>query len=302
MRRIEIQVLFILPFFFAFILAVQTKTINDALGNPFTITSPPERIISLAPNITEILFALDLGHKIVGVTRYCDYPFQAKKKEKIGGMIDPNLEKIKSLNPNLIIGFRGNPLRVLKRIRDLKLPLFVLEMGKNLESVFLIINKIGIITYKEPEAEALIQGMKNKYKKIQQSLQRVKYRPRVFFSLHGRGLWTCGQDSFLDGLLRKAKGVNIAGSVQRKWFLFNREQLIHENPEIIIIISKSQKEFDKTKKWIKKEKSFEGLKAVITDRIYFLDENKATRPGPRLIDAFEELARILHPQCFEDRK
>ena len=116
-------------------------------------------------------FALDLDDKIVGVTRYGDYPPQALKKERIGGMIDPNLEKIKSLNPDLIIGFRGNPLNVLKRMRSLHLPLFVLEMGNNLESVFLIIKKIGVITYREKEAEFLINSLKKKYDKIQANLQ-----------------------------------------------------------------------------------------------------------------------------------
>ena len=284
------------------LLALQTKALIDALGEPFPLTSPPQRIISLAPNITEIIFALDLGPKIVAVTRYCDYPPPAQAKEKIGGMIDPNLEKIKSLNPDLIIGFRGNPLRTLKRIKSLNLPLFVLEMGKDLESVFLIIKKIGTITHKEEEASALLQAMKDKYKNIQQKLQPVDRWPKVFFSLHGLGLWTCGRDSFLDVILEKAKGVNIAGHINRKWLIFNREQLIHENPDIIIIISKSQQQFLQSKEWIIKEKSFQSVTAVATDRIYFLDENIATRPGPRLIDALGKLARLLHPQCFKDKQ
>ncbi|MFQ5721533.1 MAG: ABC transporter substrate-binding protein [Candidatus Aminicenantales bacterium] len=283
-------------------LAAQTKTVIDALGQPFSLNAPPQRIISLAPNITEILFALDLGLKIVAVTRYCDFPPQALTKEKIGGMIDPNLEKIKALNPDLIIGFRGNPLRTLKRIKSLNLPLFVLEMGNNLESVFEIIKKIGIITYKEQKAAILIQKMRNKYQKIKQNLKLVDHWPKVFFSLHGFGLWTCGRHSFLDTLLREAKGINIAGRINRKWLVFNREQLIHEDPEIIIIISKSPKQYALAKNWITNEKSFQGVRAVVSHRLYYLDENMATRPGPRLIDALEELARLLHPQFFENIK
>ena len=282
--------------------ASQQKIINDDLGFPYIMTSPPQRIISLAPNITEILFALDLGYKIVGVTRYCDYPEEALEKEKIGGMIDPNLEKTKALNPDLIIGFRGNPLRILKRLRSLHLPLFVLEMGTNLESVFLLIKKIGTITQKEKNAETLIQSLRKKYGKIQSALGNVQHKPKVFFSLHGVGLWTCGKDSFLNDLVIKAKGVNIAGNIPRKWLHYNREQLIHENPEVIIILSKSQKEFFKVKEWIKKEAHLGGIKAVATDSIFFLDENLATRPGPRLIDALAELARILHPQFFEGER
>lgn len=277
----------------------QQKTIKDDLGFPYIMTSPPQRIISLAPNITEILFALDLGKKVVGVTRYCDYPEEALEKEKVGGMIDSNLEKIIALNPDLIIGFRGNPLRILKRLRSFHLPLFVLEMGTNLETVFLLIKKIGTITQKEKKAETLIQSLRKRYDKIQSSLQNVQHEPKVFFSLHGMGLWTCGKESFLNDLLRKAKGVNIAGNIPRRWLHYNREHLIHEDPEVIIILSKSQKEFSRAKEWIKNKAYLGGVKAVLTDRIYFLDENLAARPGPRLLEALEELAHILHPQFFE---
>lgn len=301
MRRNKTQIVPFLLFLSAVLFAGQIKTIKDALGFSFDVSSPPKRIISLSPNITEILFALGLGNKIVGVTRYCDYPPEALKIEKIGGMVNPNLEKIKALNPDLIISFRGNPLRILKRLKKLGLPLFALEMGRDIESVFPLIKKIGVLTQKEKEAKFLIQSMKKKYYKIQEALLNVEKDPKVFLSLHGMGLWTCGKDSFLDDLVRKAKGVNIAGKIQRKWLHINREQLIHEDPEIIIIISKSQEEFDRAKEWIKKEKPFERLRAVVTDNIYHLDENIATRPGPRFIDALAELARILHPKHFEDK-
>lgn len=299
MRRRALLLLLFFPSYCGSIFAQQPKTIKDALGSSSTMASPPQRIVSLAPNITEILFALNLGRQIAGVTRYCDYPPEALKKEKIGGMIDPNFERIEALNPDLIIGFRGNPLRLLHRLKRLGLPLFVLDMGSNLESVFVVIRKIGFVTQKEKEAEILIQSMKKEYDKIQESLQDVKRKPKVFFSLHGMGLWTCGKGSFLDDLVRKAKGHNIAGHIQRKWLLLNREQLIQENPEIIIIISQSEEQFEIAKKWIKNENPFGQIQAVISDNIYSLDENIVTRPGPRFIDALAELAHILHPQHFE---
>lgn len=274
-------------------------TVKDDLGFSFLKTSPPQRIISLAPNITEILFAMSSGDKVVGVTRFCDYPEEVLKKEKIGGMVDPSLEKIKALNPDLILGFRGNPLRVLKRLRSLHLPVFVLEMGTNLESVFTLIEKIGTIIQKGKNAQILIQSLKKKYKKIQFALQSVEHEPKVFFSLHGMGLWTCGKESFLNDLVRKARGVNIAGDVPRRWLDYNREQLIHEDPEVIIILAKSLENFSKVKKSFKNDALFKGIKAVTTDSLYFLDENLATRPGPRIFDALAELARLLHPQCFE---
>lgn len=285
-----------------FFLEAQEIIIKDDLGLPFDATVPPQRIISLAPNITETLFALGLGEKVVGVTRYCDFPEDAMKKEKIGGMVDPNLEKIIALKADLIIGFRGNPLTTLERLRNFNLPVFVLDTGTTIESTLSIVKKIGTVTHAEKRAELFIRSLREKYAKINTALRDVKQEPKVFLSLHGTGLWTCGKESFLNDLVKKARGMNIARNIPRKWLNYNREQLIHEDPEVIIILAKSKKDFLKTKKWITTEAHLEGTKAVGADRIYFLDENLATRQGPRLIKALEELAHLLHPQCFEKKQ
>ncbi len=285
-----------------FILEAQERTIKDDLGFVLEITSPPQRIISLAPNITETLFALGLGEKVVGVTRYCDFPEEAMKKEKIGGIVDPNLEKIIALKADLIIGFRGNPLPVIERLRSLNLPLFVLDAGTTIESTLSIVKKIGTVTHTEKRAELFIGSLRERYESIVAALRSVTEEPKVFLSLHGSGLWTCGKESFLDDLIKKARGVNIAGTISRKWLNYNREHLIHEDPEVIIILAGSKQDFLKTKKWFKSEAHLEDTKAVDTDRIYFMDENLATRQGPRLIEALEKMARLLHPQCFKKKQ
>lgn len=298
MNQKKLQTIFLLFLLASSVFGNQRKIIKDDLGFPYTVSSPPQRIISLAPNITETLYALGLGKKVVGVTRFCDYPEDALKKEKIGGLVDPNLEKIIALNPDLIIGFRGNTLKILKRLRSLNLPVFALEMGTTIEYVLDIINKIGTVTQKTKESETLIRSLKEEHVKIQKILQDVHHEPKVFLSLHGMGFWTCGRDSFLDDLVNQARGINIAGKIPQKWLLYNREQLIHENPEVIIIISKSQEQFHRTKNWIRKIIYLKNIKAVKRERIYFLDENLATRPGPRIIQALTQLARALHPQNF----
>jgi iron complex transport system substrate-binding protein len=300
MKRKKVSSLFLLIILVSISFGTQEKIIRDALGTPYSPTSPPQRIVSLAPNITEILFALDLGEKIVGVTRYCDYPDEALAKEKIGGMVDPNLEKIKSLNPDLVIGFRGNPLQALERLSRLKTTVFVLEIGRNFESVFAIIETVGKITKMENKANVLINSMKEKYLKLQFALQPVIHKPKVFLLLHGMGLWTCGKESFLHDLLIKAKGENIAGSVSRRYVNYNREQLIHDNPEIVVILAKSKKEFTRAREWLRRNSHLKSLRAVQENRIYFLDENLATRPGPRLIEALVQLACLLHPEKFKE--
>ena len=278
--------------------SAQHKVFTDALGYITQLESPPKRIISLAPNITEILFALDLGDRVIGVTRFCDYPPEASKKERIGGLVDPNLEKIISLNPDLIIGFRGNPIRIIKRMQEFNLPVFVLEMGITIESVFSVIETVAQITWMERQAARLLQPLMLQHQNIISALDRVNYIPKVFVFLHGVGLWTCGKNSFMDDLLNKAKGKNIAGNIKKKWLLFSQEQLIAENPDFIIILSKSQESFLEAKKNILKGVFLKNLQAVKQGDLYFLDENLATRPGPRIIDALNNLARIFHPEAF----
>ncbi len=283
---------------FSCLLVAQDKILKDDVGNLFTLKSPPQRIISLAPNITEIIFALGLGGRVVGVTRYCDYPAGALKKEKIGGMLDPDIERIIVLAPDLIIAFRGNPLSALKKLQDLRLPVFILDIGIDMESVYPLIAKIGRVTFKETEAQRLVQSLKKKYDSVERALQGITQQPRVFLNIHGMGLSTCGRESYFNDLLARAKGVNIAGGVPQNWLEYNREQFLKDNPDVIVILTRSQRDFEKAKDWLKAQSGFSRIQAIRSGRVYFMDENPASRFGPRLFDALLELARLLHPQQF----
>jgi cobalamin transport system substrate-binding protein len=276
----------------------QNRTLKDDLGYSFQMSSPPQRIVSLAPNITEILFAVGLGNKVVGVTRFCDYPPQALLKEKVGGMVDPSLEKIKSLNPDLIIAFRGNPIRMLTRLKSLGFPVFIFEAGSDLESLFLMIERVGLLTQRTTEANSLVSALRQKTEAIQAQLPSATLRPRVFISLHGPGLWTCGKESYLNDLILKAKGENVAGTIPKKWLRYNREQLLRDNPEVIVVLAKSQADYKTAKDWLVKEADLRDLEAVRRGQIHFLDENLASRYGPRLVEALGQLARLLHPRHF----
>jgi iron complex transport system substrate-binding protein len=281
--------------------ASQNQTIKDDLGQTHVLGDPPQRIISLAPNITEILFALGLDEEIVGVTRYCNYPEKAQTKNRIGGVIDPDLEKIIDLQPDLVIAFRGNPLRMVHRLKDLGLPVFVLDEGTTLVSVFNLIHKMGRITRKEMKAENLITSLRENLLSTETRLKKASEKPRVFIDLYGRGLWTFGKKSVLNDLVSKAKGKNVAGEIPRAWFNYNREELIHQNPEFIVVISKSESDFLDVKAWITEEAHLESIQAVQKGNIYFLDEDLIARPGPRLFQALNQLARILHPTLFENK-
>jgi iron complex transport system substrate-binding protein len=276
----------------------QEAVLKDDLGHPFSLVGPPRRIVSLAPNITECLFALGLGPQIVGVTRFCDYPPEAGKREKVGGLVDPSLEKIEVLHPDLVIAFRGNPIGVVNKLRSLDFPVFVFDSGNTLAGVLEMVRKMGRLTFRSEAADSLCQNLEEERRRVEAALGDVANTPRVFISLPWQGLWTCGSESYLNDLIVQAKGVNIAGAIRRRWLNLTREQLVHDNPEVIIIMAKDHAEFNSSRDRIMADSRLETVEAVRTRNIQFLDENIATRFGPRLFQALADVARILHPERF----
>ena len=279
--------------------AAQSETIIDDQGIAFPLSSPPRRIVSLAPNVTEILFALGLDAEIAGVTRYCDFPEAALRKPRIGGLVDPNLELIKSMAPDLVIAFRGNPLRTIERLRALGLPVFVLNIGRDLDSLFPLIDKLGRVTRRNKEAAVLAAALKASLDSVAGRLAGVAAEPRVFLALHGQGLWTCGRLSYLNDLIALSKGRNVAGAVERDWLHYGLEQLVHDDPEVIIVLARTPAEFERGRDKFLEDRRLRKVAAVRTGRVYFLDENVTSRFGPRLAEALEVVAGNIHPERFE---
>jgi iron complex transport system substrate-binding protein len=255
----------------------------------------------MAPNITEILFALGLGLNVVGVTRFCDFPPEAEARPKIGGLVDPNIEIIQSLRPDLIVAFRGNPLRILDRLSELKLPVFILDIGNGLDALYLLIERIGFVTRSDRAASLLVESLRARQRAVEEALGRVAATPRVFVFLYGQGLWTCGGQSYLNDLVTRAGAVNIAAPVPKKWALYSRERIVRDNPDAVFILAKSQADFDKARAWLSGEARLVGITAVRSGRVFFLDENAGSRFGPRLVDILDRMARALHPERFGGR-
>ncbi len=276
----------------------QVKPIRDALGNEFFPAKPPARIISLAPNLTEILFALGLQEKIIGVTRFCNYPPEVSRITVVGGVIDPSLEKITSLKPDLILAFRGTPLSVLSKMKDASFPLFVLDEGTSLAELLPLIKTIGLVTGSERQADQLSQQLQSRIMAVQTKITSINHRPKVFLLLSAAGYWTCGRQSFLHDLIIKAGGENIAAFKPSRWALLGSEELVRAAPEMIVILAPDQKAFTATCERFLKEAIFKSLPAIIHGRLAWLDEDSASRFGPRLVKALEDLARFLHPECF----
>ncbi len=278
------------------------QIIKDDIGRPFPLPAgTPRRIVSMAPNITEILFALGLGGRVVGVTRFCDWPPEAKAIPKIGGLVDPNVEVIRSLDPDLVIAFRGNPLRLVDRMRKLDLPVFVLDIGAGLDNLFPLIERIGRVTRTESAAAGLVARLRARVETVDAGLRGVPSRPQVFVLLYGQGLWTCGGESYVDDLIARAGGTNVASSLPKKWVLYKRERIIKDDPDVVFILAPSPSDFAAGRDRFTRMPGMDGIKAVKAGKLYDLDENAASRFGPRLVEVLTRMAELLHPERFGGR-
>jgi iron complex transport system substrate-binding protein len=278
------------------------QTIADDLGHPFALPAEtPRRIVSMAPNVTEILFALGLGGRVAGVTRFCDWPPETKDIPKIGGLVDPNVEVIRSLDPDLVIAFRGNPLRLIDRLRKLDVPVFVLDIGRGLDALFPLIERIGRVTRTQERADALAAGLRARVDAVDAGLRQVTARPDVFVLLYGQGLWTCGGESYVNDLITRAGGTNIAAALPKKWVLYKRERIIKDDPDVVFILARTAAEFSAGRERFALMPGMNGVKAVKDGRIFELDENAASRFGPRLVDVLARMAAVLHPERLGGR-
>jgi iron complex transport system substrate-binding protein len=287
-------------FLFAFLLSVEDRspaaTFTDEVGRTLEINGPPWRIVSVAPNVTETLFALGLEDRLVGVSVYCQYPPEALKKEKIGGYINPSLEKIVALRPDLVIGIAEGDLKTfVDKLAGLKVPVYITNPRDALE-VLTSIRKVGEITFAPEPARIIVRSMEERVRKVQDKVEG-RPRPRVLHILDFNPLISAGKGTFVDDLIRLAGGRNVAETATGKYPRFSMEEVLVQDPEVILLASmKSQDPMVKQRRWWERWKT---ISAVKQGRIYVLDSDLIHRPSPRMVEGLEQVARAIHPEVFK---
>ncbi len=268
--------------------------VEDDFDNKVTINSKPWKIISLAPSHTEILYKLGLGSKIVGVDSYSDYPEDAKNKEKVGDALSLNVERIIELSPDLVIQYGEGDEDVNKTIREAGIALLSYE-PESIDQVIELIKQLGEITdtKKNAKMETIIMESKRDY--ILDTLKDAE-KVKVFYEVWNEPLMTCGPGTFLNELITLAGGENIAKDAQEGYPIFDLEQLLEKNPDVYLSAADSE---DKTVESIKNREGYEAINAVINDRVYLLEPNIISRPGPRIVDGLEIIAKALHPDLIK---
>jgi len=269
---------------------------TDDTGVETTLESEPQRIICLAPPSTEILSALGLDEKLIGLTIYDTYPVGITDKAEyvFDDGLNPNMEQLINLKPDLVVTGMHDE-KFINSLRNLGISVVHLN-PQSLGSTYETIEKFGYITNTQEQATTIIQEMKAKEQSIAEKVDNLKEAERIKVWIEvDPGLYTAGEGTLLHELILKAGGINIADDVQY-WALYSEEQIIAKNPEVIL--STYSYYVDNTKETILARPAWKTLDAVINDRIYDLDSDMVTRAGPRIIDGLESVAKALYPELF----
>jgi len=271
-------------------------TVVDDYGRTVTLEAIPERIVSIAPSPTEILFAIGAGPQVVGVDNYSDYPVAARSLPQVGDYT-LNIETIISLQPDLIVGGDLVPLAQLEQLEGQGIP-YVLLADRTLEDVLKTIRLAGVITGHIEEANEVADSLSDRIDAVKaKTLAPGVLKPKVYIEYDEfMGLWTYGPGSFGDDLIIAAGGVNVAHNTSSEYPMVESEFVIAQNPDIIVYTTGpwstlSEETYINRPGW-------DTITAVVNGDIYGMDANLLSRYGPRIVDCLEQLAEIVHPELF----
>ncbi len=264
--------------------------IKDDLNHEVEFQSRVTRIISLAPSITETMFVLDDGKSLIAVTNYCDYPPAAKMKTSIGGMVTPNFEKIAELKPDLIIiTVEGNNQDDFNKLQNLGYKIFVTR-PKDIEGIYKSISDIGKIIGADSSAETLIHSMRQRQEKVIYSMSGTGKR-KVLTVISLQPLICAGNNTFINELIRMSGGINIAADAPMPYPILNREEVLKQNPDIIIALDDV---VNNTYEILRFFPEWKNLNAFRHKKVFIVEGNILSRPGPRIIDGLEMLSGIVN--------
>jgi iron complex transport system substrate-binding protein len=271
----------------------------DGLGRKINLDKAPERIVSLAPSNTEILFAIGAGDQVVGRDQLSDFPEEAKKLADIGSTFDAlNTEKIVSLKPDLVLAAEINTEAQVKQLEDLGLTVYYLKNPTTLEEMYKNLEIVAQMTGHDQEAATLIDSLKKRVAAVDEKIAPISSRPNVFYELDATDPakpFTAGKGTFITQLIERAGGHNIAADLDG-YPQISLEQVVAADPAFIIL---GDARYGVSPESIAQRPGWANLTAVKDEKIFPFNDDLVSRPGPRLVDALEELAKLLRPELFQ---
>jgi len=274
-----------------------TVVVTDQMGREVLIEGIPQRIISLSPSNTEVVFALGLGDRIVGVTEFCNYPPEALEKDIVGGFSTPSIEKIVELEPDMILASTIHEEEV-PRLEALGIPVLVVE-SSSLAELYASMSLIAEVTGVSANGEALIASMQTRIQAVEAVVSDIDNddKVRVYYEVYSDPLMSAGRGAFINEIISLAGGVNIFGDLDENYPQISAEVVAERQPDIILFPD-YHGTADFVLEGMTSRPGWESVPAVQQSRVYAASDDTFARPGPRVVDAVEEAARIFYPELF----
>jgi iron complex transport system substrate-binding protein len=270
------------------------REFTDEAGRKVRVPGNVTRIVSLAPNLTEIIYAVGAGNRLVGDTEYCDYPAEAKQVAKIGDTMHPSIERIIALRPEVVLVSTASQLEVFTRqLDEQRIAVFVTN-PRSLEEVFHSIETLGDLFGTRDQASIVVADLRKRAAALEVAIKPVKAL-KVFYQVSGEPLYTIGREAYLTDLVRRAGGVSVTADVPGAFPRFSDEAALAARPEAIILPTGGSMGTANSSV----APPLKNSPAVLSNRIFKINDDHLSRPGPRLLDGLEEMARALHPEAFK---
>ena len=280
--------------------AAEPLSFTDARGNTVELAGPAQRIISMAPSNTEILFFVGAGEQVVGRDTVSDYPEAALAVTDIGGGFgELAMETIIAAEPDLVLASDITVPEQIAALQDVGLAVYVLPDPATLDDMYANLRTVAQMTGHEAEAEPLIAELMARVAAVTDKTAGVTERPLAFYELDStdpNAPWTAGAGTFVDTLINMSGGDNVGATLDGAWAQISVESLLVEDPAVILL---GDSAYGVTPEAVAVRAGWEALTAVQNNAIYPFDDNLVSRPGPRLVDGLEAMAKVLHPELFE---
>ncbi len=270
---------------------LHAREMMDEAGRWVRVPPLPRRVVSLAPSITECLFALGLDEEVVGVTQYSNYPPKVASLPQVGSYVHLNLERILALRPDLVLATRdGNPRDQVERLAKMGMTVYTTD-PRSLDGLFRTLEAMGEIFRREERAAGIVREMKARLARVE-SLVNERPRPRVFLQIDIHPLVTVGKGTLQNHLIELAGGENVAATESIQYPILSMERILETRPEVILVSSMVADSAQELRRWRK----WREIPAVAKGRLHMVDADLIDRPSPRVLDGLEEMVRLIHPE------
>ncbi len=266
-----------------------TREVTDDLGKKIALPTEVKRAVSLAPNLTEIIFAVGAGDKLVGVTSFCNFPEEATKIQKVGDTLKPNIENIIALKPDVVFVSTASQLESFTdTLQKQGIKVFVTNPN-SLEDIYKSIETVGEVFGNKEKAVEVINTLKKRVADVEAKTKDVE-KIKTFVQID-KSLYTIGKESFLTDLIEKAGGISVTKDVETGYPKISKEKALALNPDVIILSDSPDNN--------EPNEVFKNSNAVKNSKVYKVNADILSRPAPRIVDALEQIAKSLHPDKFE---